>query len=177
MPNAEKRRTDHRDERDRKADHLGRRPGLHIAVGSRIQHRDTARRGDQHQQDQPPADAAQLVDEAEFVRELRGQTCHGSAPLSPRLVLTRGFPAVSSIATPFSPGTRRAGSRRCTSSKTSRQIGAATAEPPPPLVPPCSTTVAQTYRGAPTGAKATNSAWSRCFQGICLILRMPCVRS
>ena len=33
----------------------------HIAVGSRVQHRDAARCGDEHQQHQPPADAAEFV--------------------------------------------------------------------------------------------------------------------
>ena len=133
MSDAEKRRADHRDERDAKANHLGRGPGLHIAVGGRVQLGDTASRGDEDQQHQPPADAAQLVEKAELVPEIGGQTGHGSAAA-----------ARFAWATASAPGTRRAGSRRCTSSKTSRQIGAATAEPPPPLVPPCSTTVAHT---------------------------------
>ena len=56
----------------------------------------------------------------------------------------QAFPAVICATVNGLSGTRRAGSRRCTSRSTSRQIGAATAEPPPPVVPPCSTTVAQT---------------------------------
>ena len=45
-------------------------------------------------------------------------------------------------------GIPRAGSQRCASSSTSRQIGAATAEPPAASAPPCSPTTAQTKRGA-----------------------------
>ena len=41
-------------------------------------------------------------------------------------------------------GIRRAGSRFWVSSRMSRQIGAATAEPPPALSPPCSTTQVHT---------------------------------
>ena len=57
---------------------------------------------------------------------------------------TGGGVGTATCATESGCGTRRAGSRFCASSSTSRQIGAATAEPPPPLSPPCSTTTAQT---------------------------------
>jgi hypothetical protein len=61
MSDAKKRRADHRDERYAKANHLGRCPGLHVAVGGRVKFRDTASRSDEDQQHQPPADAAKLV--------------------------------------------------------------------------------------------------------------------
>jgi hypothetical protein len=60
MSDAEERRADHRDERYAKANHLGRCPGLHIAIGGGVQLRDTASRRDENQQYQPPADIAEL---------------------------------------------------------------------------------------------------------------------
>ena len=63
MSDAEKRRADHRDERYAEANHLGGCPGLHIAVGGRVQLGDTATCGDEDQQHQPPIDAAKLAKE------------------------------------------------------------------------------------------------------------------
>ena len=131
----EQRRAHHRDQRDRKTRHLGRSPRLHIAVGGRVQHREA-----EAAVSQISSISTQLMRPSFSVKvssrptEVGGQTGHGSRRPARVQLRYRAFVR----------RTRRAGSRRCASSKTSRQIGAATAEPPPPLAPPCSTTVAQT---------------------------------
>ncbi len=141
-------RRDHRHQGDREARHLARRPGLQIAVRGRIQHGDADARDRGDQQHQSPLDCADLIREGEFgSADVRGKARH---PLQPRGTIAANDGAGAGISggiasdTKSDCGMRRAGSRRCTSISTSRQIGAATADPPPPVSPPCSMTTAQT---------------------------------
>ena len=60
MPDVDERGAEQRHQGDRKAHRLGRRPGLHVTVGGGVQHDDPEARDGADQQQQAPADRAEL---------------------------------------------------------------------------------------------------------------------
>ncbi len=106
------------------ARHLARHPGIDIAVGRGIEHREADAGDHRQEQDEPPAYAAQLLAEGLVLRATGG--ADGLAGEHEPV----GHP--TSLCARVASGRRRTGSRSCASSRTSRAIGPATAEPPPP---------------------------------------------
>src|SRR5262249_42005604 len=151
----DQRHHDQDDEPEDEANSLAHGPGIDAALGGRIEHREAEGTDEDHEQQHAPGDLPELFRDRQLGPAERGQ---GLRP-------SHDFCVMAS----FWPRLVRAGLRRCVSSMMSWAMGPATAEPPPP----CSTTIDRAYRGAATGAKQTNRAWSRCCQGSCSFLRTP----
>ena len=118
------RHREHHDQTGAEPDHLARRPRLGRAARSGNQHPDADRADGADENDQEPVEPEQPLGDANALLAADLQLCHQAVSFC------RG--------TGVSERARADGSRRWTSRRISRAIGAAT-EPP---LPPCSTTTA-----------------------------------
>ena len=87
----DKRDREHGDQHDPEADHLPRRPGLKLAIRSRIQHREPDRGDQPEQQQQPPLNAAKFVGKRQFATP---DAEIGHSALPPAEVVRSGRPPV-----------------------------------------------------------------------------------
>ena len=179
VPDIDQRRGDHQDQGDREAHRLLGGPGLHIAVGRRIQHRDAEAGDCADQQHQPPADAADLLPKASARGRPRSaeRLGHSSAARCRRATVGEGHSGARSCATVSVAGTRRAGSRaapRAARRGRSARPLRSRRRPSPRHARPRSHTRSAARRPARNRRTARDRAPSTGFR---LILRSPCSRS